>query len=161
VEWEIGMNTVLYFSASGAAFETRAFGQADIDHLVQAQGLHCLTSADRQFDFWFSPTTRRCQRRANRLATEMLMATTTFTAKTVPLLRGGVVVATHDAEGDLDGLSWQQLDQLVTARQSLTTRDARLLDRRMSRDQRRQATTDAAVAPRPVSCARPRTLVSH
>src|SRR5258705_7369871 len=107
------MNTVLYFSASGAAYETQAYSKADIDQLVQDQGLKCLTSADRQFDFWFSPSTRRCQRRINSRATELLFATTALTAKTVPLLHGGVVVATHDSNGDLDGLSWEQLDLLV------------------------------------------------
>ena len=107
------MNTVLYCSANGVVFETRAYSKADIDQLVQSQGLQCLTSTDWQFDFWFSPSTRRCQRRTNTIATELLLATTSFTAKTVPLFRGCVVVATHDADGDLDGLSWQQMDLLA------------------------------------------------
>lgn len=137
VEWNNTMNTVLYFSADGAVYETRAYTTADIDKLVEDQGLQCLTSTDRQFDFWFSPATRGCQHRANRRATELLLATTTFTAKSVPLLRGCVVVATHDADGDLDGLSWQQLDLLMRKSQSLTKHDARVLDRRIARDARR------------------------
>ena len=131
------MNTVLYCSANGVVYETRAYSNADIDQLVQSQGLQCLTSADRQFDFWFSPSTRRCQRRTNTIATELLLATTSFTAKTVPLLRGCVVVATHDADGDLDGLSWQQLDLLAQKVRSLTKRDVRLLSRRLGREQHR------------------------
>jgi hypothetical protein len=131
------MNTVLYFSPSGAAYETRAYTKADIAQLVSHQGLQCLTSADRQFDFWFTPSTRQCQRRANRIATELLLATTSFKARTVPLLRGCVVVATHDADGDLDGLSWQQLDLLPEKRRSLTKRDERILNRRFARDDRR------------------------
>ena len=107
------MNTVLYFSTRGVVYETRAYSKADIAELVHEQGLQCLTSSDRQFDFWFSPSMHRCQRRANQAATELLLATTDFTARSVPLLRGCVVVATHDADGDLDGLSWQQLDLLV------------------------------------------------
>src|SRR5689334_7563392 len=107
------MNTILYFCPTGIALETRAYSQADIAELVKDYGLESLTSTDRQFDFWFTPSTRSCQRRPNRRATGLLLATTRFTAKTVPLLRGGVVVATHDADGDLDGLSWQQLDLLV------------------------------------------------
>lgn len=103
------MNTVLYFSPNDVAYETRAYSKADIAELVNDHGLESLTSTDRQFDFWFTPSTRRCQRRPNRCATELLLATTRFTAKTVPMLRGAVVVATHDSEGDLDGLSWQQL----------------------------------------------------
>ena len=139
------MNTILYFSAGGAVYETRAYSNADIHQLVQDQGLQCLTSADRQFDFWFSPSTSRCQRRVNQSATEILLATTTFTAKTVPLLRGCVVVATHDADGDLDGLSWQQLDLLALRARSLTKRDERALHRRMTRDGRRSRR--AVVAP--------------
>ncbi len=137
-EWNIGMNTVLYFSPTGVAYETRAFSKADIADLVNDCGLESLTSTDGQFDFWFTPSTRRCQRQPNRSATELLLATTRFTAKTVPLLRGGVVVATHDSDGDLDGLSWQQLDLLVQRSRSLTKRDDRVLSRRIMRERRRQ-----------------------
>ncbi|MGJ6121542.1 hypothetical protein QN239_03095 [Mycolicibacterium sp. Y3] len=141
------MNTVLYFSATGAVYETRAYTQADITQLIHDQGLQCLTSADRQFDFWFSPTSRRCQRRVNRRASELLLATTSFTAKTVPLLRGSIVVATHDADGDLDGLSWEQLDLLARQNRTVTPRDERILNRRIMRDQRRQRrATQAAPA---------------
>jgi hypothetical protein len=161
VEWNIGMNTVLYFSASGAVYETRAYSKADIDQLVHDHALQCLNSADRQFDFWFSPTTRQCQRRANHGATELLLATTTFTVKTVPLLRGCVVVATHDSDGDLDGLSWKQLDLLVRRRRSLTKRDERALNRRIIRDDRRQRRNVEPAQTGPVSCARPRTPARH
>jgi hypothetical protein len=153
------MNTVLYFSTTGDVYETRAYTTADIDQLVQDQGLQCLTSADRQFDFWFSPLTQRCQRRPNRKATEVLLATTTFTAKTVPLLRGCIVVATHDEDGDLDGLSWQQLDRLVEKRRSLTRRDERVLNRRILRDERAQQRSIPRPATPAFSCARPRSAV--
>ena len=69
-EWNIRMNTILYFSPCGAVYETRAYTKADIAQLVHDQGLQCLTSADRQFVFWFTPSTRRCQRRANQSATD-------------------------------------------------------------------------------------------
>ncbi|MEW5809244.1 MAG: hypothetical protein AB1925_07310 [Actinomycetota bacterium] len=145
------MNTILYFSTQGPVYETRAYTKADIDRLVHDRGLQSLSSADRQFDFWFSSTAGRCQRRVNRQATELLLATTNFTAKTVPLLRGAVVVATHDVEGDLDGLSWQQLDLLSQRIRSLSDRDERLLTRRIVRDQRRKrrATLQPAAAPQP------------
>ena len=153
------MNTVLYFSATGAVYETRAYTTADIDRLIQDQGLHCLTSADNQFDFWFSPSARGCQRRTNQFATELLLATTDFTAKTVPLMRGGVVVATHDADGDLDGLSWQQLEVLARHTRSVSTRDERTLRRRIVREDRLQRREAAIPAPAFTSCARPRTPV--
>ncbi|WP_083406297.1 hypothetical protein [Mycolicibacterium rutilum] len=151
------MNTVLYFSAAGAVYETRAYTSADIDRLIQDHGLQSLTSADRQFDFWFSPSTPGCQRRINRRATELLLATTAFTPKTVPLLRGCVVIATHDHDGDLDGLSWMQLDQLAAKSRALTKRQARALDRRIAREDRRRR--EPARRPAPAVAARPRTPV--
>ncbi|CAN5681377.1 hypothetical protein BH11ACT6_BH11ACT6_28830 [soil metagenome] len=141
------MNTVLYFSAAGAVYETRAYSNADIHDLVRDKGLQCFTSADRQFDFWFSPSTSRCQQQVNQSATEILLATTSFTAKTVPLLRGCVVVATHDSDGDLDGLSWQQLDLLALKARSLSKRDERVLYRRTLRDGHRRRRIAAPAAP--------------
>ncbi len=139
------MNTVLYSSPTGVVYETQAYTQADIAHLVDDRGLQCLTSADRQFDFWFTPAPQRCQNRVNRFATELLLTTTNFTAKSVPLLHGGVVIATHDADGDLDGLSWRQLDLVVERCRALTKRDERTLARRILRDARR-ARRDTPVA---------------
>jgi hypothetical protein len=139
------MNTVLYFSANGAVYETRAYSKADIDQLVHDQGLQCLTSSDNQFDFWFSSKPTGCQRRVNRSATEILLSTTAFSGRSVPLMRGCVVVATHDSDGDLDGLSWQQLELLVEKSRSLSGRDERLLNRRINRDvRRRQRVAEAA-----------------
>ncbi|OFB41071.1 hypothetical protein BA059_07695 [Mycolicibacterium sp. (ex Dasyatis americana)] len=140
------MNTVLYFSVHGAIYETRAYTTADIDQLVHDHGLHCLTSADRQFDFWFSPSTHSCQRHVNRQATELLLATTSFTPKSVPLLRGCVVVATHDTDGELDGLSWQQLDLLAHRGRSLTTQQKRALNRHINRVEGRRNDALAAYA---------------
>jgi hypothetical protein len=159
-EWNIRMNTVLYFSPSGAAYETRAYSKADIAQLVDDQGLQCLTSADRQFDFWFTPSMHGCQRRANKVATELLLATTSFTAKTVPLFRGCIVVATHDADGDLDGLSWQQLDLLAQKCRSLTKREERVLNRRLARDDRRQRISGMS-QPKPNRVAEPPTPVKR
>ncbi len=53
------MNTILYFSSNGPVYETRAYSKADIDRLFKGRQLHCLTSPDRQFDFWFSPLIAR------------------------------------------------------------------------------------------------------
>lgn len=155
------MNTVLYFHPDGVAYETRAYSKADIAQLVHDAGLQCLTSTDRQFDFWFSPSTRSC-RGANETATELLLATTNFTARTVPLLRGCVVVATHDADGELDGLSWSQQDLLVKRACALSRRDERVLRRRIARDGRAQR-HDTPVVPAAAAARRstPRAAVSH
>lgn len=131
------MNTVLYVNPDGVVYETRAYSNADIAGLVHDYGLESLSSSDRQFDFWFTPSTRRCRRNVNRSATELLLATTRFTAKTVPLLRGAVVIATHDSAGELDGLSWQQLQLLIRHSNTVTSRDDRVLSRRIKRDARR------------------------
>ena len=153
------MNTILYFCPNGVVYETRAYTKADISELVNDCGLESLTSTDRQFDFWFSPSMRRCVRRTNRVATEILLATTNFTAKTVPLLRGGVVVATHDSDGDLDGLSWQQLEILVQRSRALTKREDRVLSRRIRRDARRQLRHVEGPTKAAVSRAQPRARV--
>jgi hypothetical protein len=138
------MNTILYFSPDGVVYETSAYSNADIVGLVHDYGLESLTSADRQFDFWFTPSTRRCRRTVNRSATEMLLATTQFTAKTVPLLHGAVVVATHDSVGDLDGLSWKQLDLLSKRGSAISRRDDRILNRRIKQEARRMENQPSA-----------------
>jgi hypothetical protein len=131
------MNTVLYFSPDGVVYETRAYSNADIAELVHDFRLESLTSDDRQFDFWITPSTEQCRREVNLSATEMLLATTGFAAETVPLLRGGVVVTTHDSAGELDGLTSQQLDLLIQNSCTLTRRDDRVLSRRITCDERR------------------------
>jgi hypothetical protein len=140
------VNSVLYFSPNGIVYEGRAYTRTDIAQLVHDHTLESLTSTDHRFDFWFTPSIRPCHRAVNRAATEMLLATTRFSAKTVPLLRGGVVVATHDADGELDGLSWQQLDLLARRNRSLTRREHRVLRGRIARDRRGLAATDTANA---------------
>src|ERR1700761_8377165 len=155
------MNTVLYFSPDDVVYETRAYSNADIAELVHDCGLESLTSTDRQFDFWFTPSTRRCRRKVNRSATEILLATTRFTAKTVPLLRGGVVVATHDSAGDLDGLSWQQLELLIQNSCTLTRRDERVLGRRMTRDERRHRRNRVGADAATGRCAGQRSVAPH
>lgn len=157
VGWNIIMNTVLYFSTSGEVYETRAYNRVDIGRLIQDHGLDSLTSNDRQFDFWFSPAPPGCQRRINRAATEFLLATTAYTAETVPLLRGGVVVATHDDDGGLEALSWFQLDQLAAQHRSLTKHDERVLTRRIRQAQRQGRRRDQPAGITLISCARPRT----
>ncbi|CAJ1587036.1 hypothetical protein [[Mycobacterium] wendilense] len=140
------MNTVLYYSVNGAIYETNAYTAADIDRLIRNQGLQSLTSADRELDFWFSSSPQNCQRRINRNATELLLATTNFDVKTVPLLRGCVVVATHDGDGDLDGLSWQQLERVAERHRTLSQRERRALNRRILRSDRRHRDADLAQA---------------
>jgi hypothetical protein len=150
------MHRVLYFSPDGVIYVARAHTKADIAALVYDFALESLTSADRQFDFWCTTSTRPCHRHVNRCATEMFLATTGFTADTVPLFRGAVVVATHDSDGGLDGLSWQQLDLLAERNRSLTRRDGRVLGRRISRDVRSSVARAARSRSRPLIVGDPR-----
>ena len=155
------MNTVLYFSASGAIYETGAYSKADIDQLVHEQGLQCLTSAP-PVRLWFTTSRDGCQRLTNQSATELLLATTTFTAKTVPLLRGCIVVATHDCR-------WRpRRTELAATRtagseKQLTDQGRRACaqTRIVRDDRRRQKRTAEGAQPASVSCARPRTPARH
>lgn len=155
------MNTVLYINPKGVVYETRAFSNADIAELVSDYGLESLSSGDRQFDFWFTPAARRCQRRINRSATGLLLSVTEFSARNVPLLQGGVVVATHDADGDLDGLSWEQLDRLGRLSRSLSKRDHRILTRRCDRIDNRMRRRPATPAAVPAETVEHRESVRH
>lgn len=60
-------------------------------------------------DFWFSPWPGPVPRDVNRPATELLLSAAKLRARTVPLLRGRVIVATHDADGGLAGLTDEQI----------------------------------------------------
>ncbi|TFV58380.1 hypothetical protein E4P42_11740 [Mycobacterium sp. PS03-16] len=153
------MNTVLYASPTGVVYETRAYSKADITALVADHGLENLSSADRQFDFWFARAPKGCQRRVNRSATELLLATTKFTARNVPLLHGAVVIGTHDTDGDLDGLSWQQLDVLAQRSRTLSKRDYRVLERRFDEADRRLRRSKPAATPAAIAGVRHRTSV--
>lgn len=60
-------------------------------------------------DFWFSPRPGPVPRDVNRPATALLLSAACFRATTVPLLRGRVIVMTHDADGALAGLTDEQV----------------------------------------------------
>jgi hypothetical protein len=72
----------------------------------------------------------------NRTATELLLATTRFSARHVPLLRGNVVLASHECEGTLAGFTDAQLRWLVDTEP--TRRDQWIIARRFSEDERCQ-----------------------
>lgn len=112
---------------------------ADIADLVRDSRLQVLTSTDGTIDFWFS---HHPWLRGNRQATGLLLATTRFTAHEVPLLRGSVVIATHDSAGDLAGLTDSQMSRLINSEHS--RRDERILRRRFGQDLRAQRRTRAA-----------------
>lgn len=67
------------------------------------------TGSFGDLDFWFSPWPGPVPRDVNRPATALLLSAANFRAKTVPLLRGRVIVMTHDADGALAGLTDEQI----------------------------------------------------
>jgi hypothetical protein len=66
---------------------------------------------------WFNAVDQH-RHRVNKMATLLLLATSGFSAREVPLLYGPVLVASHDALGAPAGLSGDQIRTLVEARKS-------------------------------------------
>jgi hypothetical protein len=100
----------------------------DIADVVGDRYVDSLSSADGRIDFWFSSSLRQ-PRTLNRRAIELLLATANFTASTVPLLRGQVLLASHDSSGHPAGLTKDCLDRLRRPN-ALGWRDHWVLDRR-------------------------------
>lgn len=128
------MFTYVYHAAhNGQSFQVPFSGHDDICRLVGNTPDHLdrISSGDDKLVYWWCP--RGQTRPVNRTATAFLLATTILTARSVPLLRGDVVIASHH-NGQLDGLSAEQFQQLTGVR--LSGRDERILDRRYTRDRR-------------------------
>jgi hypothetical protein len=100
----------------------------DIADVVGDPYVDSLSSADGRIDFWFSPSLQQ-PRALNRRATELLLATTRFTASTVPLLRGQVLLASHDSSGRPAGLTKDCIDRLRKPN-AISWHDHWVLDRR-------------------------------
>ena len=122
-------------------YKVELCGVADIADLVRDNRLQVLSSTDGTIDFWFTHDPRV---QVNRHATGLLMATTRFTAHEVPLLRGNIVMASHDSAGNPASLTNSQMSRLINSEPNW--REERILRRRFSRDLRtqRQATADPA-----------------
>ncbi|MGJ6127425.1 hypothetical protein QN239_33130 [Mycolicibacterium sp. Y3] len=110
----------------------------DIADLIRECDLEALTSGDASIDFWFTPSTRSSHRRVNRKATEIYLATTGFTPRNVPLMRGIVVLAAHDAAGGLASLTDQQIDTLAGHVERTPWWQDLVLAMRYARDWRRE-----------------------
>lgn len=100
---------VLHASQNQYLYTATIAGIDDIAELVRNSHLETLASANNLFDFWFTPSTRPAHQRINRFATEILLANTCFTAGNVRVLRGSIVVASHDHDGHLTGLTRAQI----------------------------------------------------
>lgn len=131
------MKQILLASHNESPYLITVLSEADVADLVRGHQPQVLSSTDGEIDFWFTHNPRVA---VNCGATEILLATTRFTAHDVPLLRGDIVIATHDADGKLASLNNTQMTQLL--RTKPTRAQSYILDRRFRRDrslQRRQA----------------------
>ena len=62
-----------------------------------------------RLDFWFSRWPGQQPRAVNRPATELFMYAAKLRPRTVPILRGRVIVVSHDSHGGLAGLTNEQI----------------------------------------------------
>jgi hypothetical protein len=130
------MFQTLHAGHDGNLYKVELDGMGDIADLVCEEHLESLTSTDGVIDFWLTPSLQPSHRRVNGTATELLLATTRFSARSVPLLRGDIVLAGHDSDGSLAGLTDAQIHWLLNSEPS--RHNKRVLAHRFSRDERRQ-----------------------
>lgn len=130
------MIRVLQASHNGELYQ-RAIGSVDdIPELIREENLETLTSSDGCIDFWFTPCTHPFHRRINRKATAIYLATTRFTPRTVPLMRGIVVLTAHDTEGTPASLTEAQIRTLADHATNTSWRQDLILSRRYNREQK-------------------------
>jgi hypothetical protein len=80
------------------------FDSADdiADHI---RDTHLKTIPAGRFNFWVTPSLRTGDQQLNQPATKILFGTGPFTARSVPLLRGTVVVTAREHDGALRSMS--------------------------------------------------------
>lgn len=138
------MLQVLHASHNGTLYRHHLRCTADIADLIRESHLETLTSTDGEIDFWFTPSTSPGHQGVNRKATEIFLATTKFSARNVPLLRGRLVLATHTPAGELAGLTDAHMQRISQALTSTTWLQSRILDARHARDERSQRRASTA-----------------
>ncbi|MEC9323738.1 MAG: hypothetical protein VYB90_07870, partial [Actinomycetota bacterium] len=74
-----------------------------------------------RLDFWFSRWPGPEPRAVNRPATELFMYAANLRPRTVPLLRGRVIVISHDPDGALSGLTNEQISAIAVHANSWRT----------------------------------------
>jgi len=142
------MLRVAHASHNGTLYMVDLQPPDGIVELVRDTNLETCTTADR-IVFWFTRSTNRAFMFPNAMATELLLATTEFTAHDVPILRGNIVITGHDSAGEPAALTTHQFDMLKNP--LLSNRQKHTLQRRLARDlrqQRRQAIAENAAAVR-------------
>jgi hypothetical protein len=110
----IGTDELMHFVQIGAAVVTDCLGNGSVQTLTTTGGLV----------FWFRA--RDPDPLINRMATLNLLVAGEMAARSVPLLRGPVLISSLDPSGAASGLSDDQLDRL-TADPDMTWWSERLL----------------------------------
>jgi len=124
---------VLHASHNTQLYSVSLPGAAAIADLVRDSMIDTLNAGE--FDFWLASSIRPGHRTVNRTATEMFLNLTGFSAATVPLLCGNVVITTHGCDGQAAGLTRGQIVYLVGKRE-VAWRADRILSRRCARVER-------------------------
>lgn len=106
-----GMYSALLISASGDMQELTVYSVDAVAAVVGDRWVDCLTSSDGMLDFWFGSATS-ARGGPNRRATGLLVTTSGFSARTVPLLYGSVLVCSRSSEGRLLGLTGEHRERL-------------------------------------------------
>lgn len=103
------------------------------DVMAAVQGMHWdALSSGHGVSFWFSVVGNK-RNEVNRLATQLLLATSTWTAAEVPLLYGPVLVAGRTPSGGPTALTRAQFE-ILNAWSTLSWRARRILRRRIERE---------------------------
>jgi hypothetical protein len=106
------MTSALLVIPCGGVREVTVYTVDAIAAILAGPHADCLSSDDGVIDFWFHPVMRTAAAVPNWQATEFLLGNTFFTAATVPLLFGRVIICSHDVEGRLLDLTPADRHQL-------------------------------------------------
>lgn len=126
---------VFHAAQNGESYRKTISSMDDVYRLVGEipPRFDSFTSSDGQYVFWL--TSAHPSRPVNLTATALLLATSGFTPRNTPLLRGDVAI-TSSQSGQLAGLSQDQFDALCGI--ALSNHQQWQLTWRLSLDGRRQ-----------------------
>lgn len=130
------MFQTLHASHNGNLYRVQLHDRDDIADLVREHRLETASSRDNTIVFWFTPATHSSHMQLNKQATELLLMTTAFTARQVPLMRGNIVITGNDGQGNPTELTADQMNRLINAEP--TGGQEWLLSWRFRRDERAQ-----------------------
>lgn len=128
------MLEAIHASHNGNLYRVHLRDRDDIADLVREHRLETVSSRDNSIVFWFTPSTHCSHMQLNKQATELLLMSTAFTARQVPLLRGNIVITGNDGHGNPAELTPAQMNRLIDTEP--TGRQEWILSWRFTRDER-------------------------